>query len=466
MSNFEKKRWNAVVVVILKDESKYICDWMIYHLSVGFEHFFVYDNGSSDDLANILKRFICGGVVTLINWPVRAGQIDAYNHAIRLLRGCSDWAGFFDIDEYVVLHNHDNIKSFLADCNADQVIVPWRNFAYSGHKYPPGGTDIENYFWAYKSGPDALVQVKHLVRCEAVRYVTAHFSNVGEGTTILGDGTKMYPAHATIGPTYKNIQINHYATRSYIENLTRIQKGQVDGGAEKQIASYNPLSSEHAAHLEYETSILKHFTQFALERELWRNVAEYPHRFGLMQKGAFLSSWNNIPFFFSKSYANYLEGRHEIAHGTNLDLRYVNDENTEIRLASFWHNADLTSVHFRVEDRGFLPYFMGSIHYGDFSRRFGFEAFFTKRNMEIDGSWTYELNYHTRCIGVIFELECANTVVITATAAENSIAKYPIPPGRHAGLFYHPAYFYYNDKLSLSISGECRVNEIIIGGFP
>jgi glycosyltransferase involved in cell wall biosynthesis len=129
--------WRTVLTAIVKDEADYIVDWLCYHISLGVEHFFIYDNGSSDNTRELLTKFVNGGVVTLVSWPMRGGQIDAYSHAIKFLSGNAEWVGFLDIDEFLVMHEHENVYEFLSSLNADQVLLPWRNFPYSGHQDPP-----------------------------------------------------------------------------------------------------------------------------------------------------------------------------------------------------------------------------------------------------------------------------------------------------------------------------------------
>jgi hypothetical protein len=466
MQELGNKKWNAAIVVILKDEARFIEDWILFHLAIGFEHFVVYDNGSTDGIGEVLRKFIAGGVVTFIDWPIRAGQIDAYNHALCVFRNCSEWLCFIDVDEYVVLHDHDDVLQFLSGCGADQILLPWRNFPYGGHKSSPGGTDIENYFWAYKGRPDLAVQVKHLVKSSKALRVTAHFSVISSGTTIIADGTPSVPTHLVTGPSYRIAQINHYATRSYADNLARMRKGQVDGGAEKQLADFAPLTTEGAAHLDYDASVLRHFQKFADERERWRPISATPHRFGLMQRNPILSSWNNLLFFFGKSYANYLVGRNHIAHGTDLDLVHVDALGNEHNLRNFWHDEDLRSVSFRVDQHSFVPFFMGSIHYGDFARRFGFQASFVARDLKVDDHWSHLAYYDGRCCAAIFDMDSQGGVEIDMTFGDKSLNKFQIAAGRHAGFAYGPEYLVAKHAISLNVSGSCRVRELIIGSLP
>jgi len=52
------------VVAVLKDERPNLQEWLDFHLSVGVEHFYLYDNGSSDGSAEVLYPYIESGKVT------------------------------------------------------------------------------------------------------------------------------------------------------------------------------------------------------------------------------------------------------------------------------------------------------------------------------------------------------------------------------------------------------------------
>jgi hypothetical protein len=459
-------KWKAVVVVILKDEAKYIENWVCFHLSIGFEHFLVYDNGSLDGIANVLAKYIRGGVVTLISWPLRAGQIDAYNHALSLLREKSEWTCFLDVDEYLVLHHHETVCSYVSSLDTDQILIPWRNFPYSGHKVAPGGSDLESFFWAHKATPTSAVQVKHLVRTSTAVRATAHFSFISTNRTTIADGTPTPPTHIISSPTYGGAQINHYATRSLNENETRIKKGQVDGGAEKQLATFFPINAETASHFDYDATILRHLKAFAQVRERWASVSAEPHRYGMMQQKNVLPSWNNVPYFFCKSFLNYLAGASELSHGTSLEPIYVDTAGKEHRLSTFWANEGVESIHFRVDKRSFIPFFMGSVHYGDFVRRFGFEVRWVGREFNTDNTWSYLLDCRGRCPAAIFDIESTAGARITLDSGGEPIVDYSIPSGSHAGLIYMPNYFFEEIRIRYTVHGFSRFNELILGVFP
>ena len=51
-------RYELAVVAILKNEAPYVREWVEYHLVAGVDHFYLYDNDSEDNLAEVLKPLI------------------------------------------------------------------------------------------------------------------------------------------------------------------------------------------------------------------------------------------------------------------------------------------------------------------------------------------------------------------------------------------------------------------------
>ena len=77
--------YNLAVVAIFKDEARYLREWLDYHLLTGAEHFYLYNNDSSDDYEKILAPYVEAGLVTLIDWSGQAMQNPAYLDALNRL---------------------------------------------------------------------------------------------------------------------------------------------------------------------------------------------------------------------------------------------------------------------------------------------------------------------------------------------------------------------------------------------
>ncbi len=168
-------RWRlALMTVFLPRENLFFLDeWLRYHLAIGFEHFFLYDNSGSrfldngnsleitarnkrgedvyrllghwDDAAiareldRVLARFEQRGVVTRVRWQPRDaegrityGQTEACLDYVRRFRRASEWTSFTDLDEFVVPVRHPgmpNVLDELARRQVSYVRMPQRCFA-------------------------------------------------------------------------------------------------------------------------------------------------------------------------------------------------------------------------------------------------------------------------------------------------------------------------------------------------
>ncbi len=94
------------IACIVKNEGIYIREWIEYHLWAGVEHFYIYDNGSTDNTRDILAPYIQSGVATYHYWVVEekgwwgSQQIRAYNDALARYKYCTRWLALIDADEF------------------------------------------------------------------------------------------------------------------------------------------------------------------------------------------------------------------------------------------------------------------------------------------------------------------------------------------------------------------------------
>jgi len=55
------------IVSIFRDESKYLKEWIEFHLLVGVDKFYLVNNNSIDNFNEVLSPYILSGVVELFN---------------------------------------------------------------------------------------------------------------------------------------------------------------------------------------------------------------------------------------------------------------------------------------------------------------------------------------------------------------------------------------------------------------
>ncbi len=207
--------FGVMVVAIVKNEAAYLEEWLAYHIALGVDHFVVYDNGSTDHSAQLLERYINHGYVTYIDWPMRAGQLSAYNHSLRMFGATTEWIGYYDPDEYLVPLQDDDIPSFLARFKDKATVrIPRYEFGYCGHRAPPHGLTIDAYTQVANVldlDPDLPPRVKSFVQPGAVSAVGVHLA-------FAADVPEPDAPTETAEVEVRGLaQLNHYYTRSFEE---------------------------------------------------------------------------------------------------------------------------------------------------------------------------------------------------------------------------------------------------------
>lgn len=116
------------VCAIFKNEGRYIEEWLDFHLAQGVEHFYLYDNGSTDDGLRRLAPYITRGLVTLIDWPMvwtDRAQHRAYDDCVTKVKDRVHWLAFIDIDEFLFSRSGDLLPTLNQYDQHPGVVVHW-----------------------------------------------------------------------------------------------------------------------------------------------------------------------------------------------------------------------------------------------------------------------------------------------------------------------------------------------------
>lgn len=126
-------KYTISICAMYKNESKYLDEWIRFHLVIGIDHFYLYNNNSDDNYLEVLKPYIEKGIVDLIEWPFQHSQMKAYEDCYNKHKNDTNWLTFIDIDEFICPINKDNIKSWLSSFkNYPGVAVYWKQFGSNG----------------------------------------------------------------------------------------------------------------------------------------------------------------------------------------------------------------------------------------------------------------------------------------------------------------------------------------------
>jgi Glycosyltransferase family 92 len=206
------------VCAIFKDEAPYLLEWLAFHALIGVDHFFLYDNGSSDGGGELIRRSGFAGSVTLLDWADRPGQLSAYNHFRVNHARQFTWAGFIDIDEYIMPVDGDSIRDILLRSVYQPyaaILLQWLVFGPSGHDHRPEGLVIENYTRRLPQTDGACCHVKTLVRTEHLLGMdyTPHAAECS-GPQCNTRAEKVLPYAIQPTECHDVMVINHYFTKS------------------------------------------------------------------------------------------------------------------------------------------------------------------------------------------------------------------------------------------------------------
>ena len=224
-----KERYNLVFATNFKSENRYIQEWLEYHLLVGVDHFYLYDQDGCEEVREILEPYETSGVVTRHSWthydgtrydgPTRFYQINknhlAFAHCAGNYRNNAGWMMKIDMDEFLYPPTGaDSLLQYLRSLDRKHVKgirIPRFNFGDNGHVSRPDGLVIE----VYTHRESAPSNHKDMANC---RY--------------LGNNRFCHSAHSwyyrllkpgkLIEETDANgIRINHYYTKSFEEYQSR-----------------------------------------------------------------------------------------------------------------------------------------------------------------------------------------------------------------------------------------------------
>lgn len=201
-------KYFASIACIVKNEGPFLREWIEYHRLIGVEHFYIYDNDSTDNTKEVLAPYIDDGTVTYIYFPGKDKQDPAYCHAVEHFKNETRWLAIVDLDEFIVLHQKRNLREFMEEFqNCSQLSMHWVLYGSSGHIKQPEGLILENF----KSHADSpTFSPKSIFNPRTCADCGAHYMYV------CGDWVN--ENHQEFGATaevpVKKCQVNHYIVKS------------------------------------------------------------------------------------------------------------------------------------------------------------------------------------------------------------------------------------------------------------
>lgn len=244
------KKYYFSVCAIFKDEDLSLKQWVEYHRIIGVDHFYLYNNNSTDKYKEELQQFVDEGIVDLIEWPMpHPAQLPAYMDCFNKHKNDTQWLAYIDLDEYICPIYKNNIKLWMKKYEKyPSVYVYWKIFGDSGIiDHDMNKPIIEQYISSW----DKLSDIgKTFVNTDfdIVELTPKYLHEMPCKVKFMGFNIKIPPVNEfgkyvafktnRVGLFRKKedftIQINHYVSKSYGEYVLRKKKrGPGTNGGEK-----------------------------------------------------------------------------------------------------------------------------------------------------------------------------------------------------------------------------------------
>ena len=217
----------ATICAIAKDEDFFIKEWVEYHLLIGFEHIYIYDNNSYVPVSKTLSEYIDSGLATVIDFPRDEDQQRiAYMDCLQKYGNQCKWMAFIDIDEFIVPKSEHDIRDIL-DRYIDYggLAIHWKIFGSGGHRTKPDGGVIKNYnkVISFDSHIKSIVQPS-----KVDKVFTPHSFGYRDGSFCVNEDYVPVASYQSYHIS-RTVQINHYYYKSLEDFKDKLKRGCATG---------------------------------------------------------------------------------------------------------------------------------------------------------------------------------------------------------------------------------------------
>ena len=234
------------IVAIIKNEGRYLKEWMDFYLVMGAEKIILFDNESTDNTAEIAKHTVYADKVDYIYFPGKVRQLDAYNIALRKYKKAYKYLAFLDCDEFMYCEGeklNSRIERLFKRHQKEHMgglVVNWLCFGSSGHiKIPQGGV-LENYLWRTPDNASENHMIKSVVMpSKVVAFVSPHYPIYRQGYMGMNEKGEKVKASRTNSVSTSLIRNNHYFTKSLEDFEAKVARGRADMKRKRQMTQFN-----------------------------------------------------------------------------------------------------------------------------------------------------------------------------------------------------------------------------------
>jgi hypothetical protein len=133
------KQYKMCICTMLRNQARFLPEWVTYHSRIGVEKWFIYDNNSNDDIEDVIDSLVgLNFNITRRIWPWIKTQEAGFAHCAIQSRDLCKWVGFIDVDEFFHLRPGLSLHDIIGNYSTRNDVAELRTICYS---FGPSGLD-------------------------------------------------------------------------------------------------------------------------------------------------------------------------------------------------------------------------------------------------------------------------------------------------------------------------------------
>jgi hypothetical protein len=223
------------LVCVAKEEDYYLQEWIDYHLMIGFNDIHIFQNNwrFKNPIPNERVHFHEWDVNTVeTNEPIWEKNLQAkcYTDFARNYYNEYEWAAFFDVDEFLVLKEYNDVKEFINNySNYNCLVINWAVFGDNNITEFDGinVSVLERFTKRWdKPHTEGFYQFKSICKLHKDMIHNTHWAECEWVDTNFNVGNSAFNKSFS----FEKAQLNHYYTKTYPEWVNKASKTRCDTG--------------------------------------------------------------------------------------------------------------------------------------------------------------------------------------------------------------------------------------------
>lgn len=215
----KKKMHFLSVLAIFKDEGSSLKLWLEHYRWMGVDHFYLIDNGSTDNSRKVLEPYEKKGIVSVFFLPEKHKQTGHYRHVYdKAIKNQSVWVLIADLDEFWYVKGSTIKKELEAYPQYPVIFSKWRMFGSDGLLTQPDDIRVSITHRVESLNPNTkcIFQTKHIQSPQVCVHTIEEEPNQMDGSGIF--------------------RLNHYPIQSweYFQKV-KMNRGDVSSSSDDNI---------------------------------------------------------------------------------------------------------------------------------------------------------------------------------------------------------------------------------------